>query len=174
MLADAYRRSGYALRDLPPEAGDPVVVEETSRARFERAAALFAELLDQLAALEAHDELLALYDRLALFYQADCLFELNDPQQLPAARELYHRAAARYERTPAALVAQVQLANIALRLGDLTEAARAVERAYWLLRNIPDEAFADAVYGADRAHWERYLNAISGSELFRSVLARAR
>ena len=113
----------------------------------------------------------ALYERLSLFYQADCLFELNAPATLQQALELYRRAAARYEREPAALTAQVQVANIYLRLGRLTEAARAVERARWLLRNIPDGAFAAYPDGAGREHWDRYLTGISSSDLFRRVFA---
>lgn len=173
MLADAYRRSAYALRaSPPPNAGDDRI-SATVRARFARAAELFNGLLADLPAGTAPDELLAQYERLALFYQADCLFELNEPATLQQALELYRSAAVRYEREPPALTAQVQVANIHLRLGMLTEAARAVERARWLLRNIPDSAFEASADGADREHWDRYLTGVSSSDLFRRVFAGA-
>ena len=171
MLADAYRRSAYALRDNPPDGVDQAAAQATSRARFRQAAELFAALLTDLGEESERDESLELYDRLSLFYRGDALFELNEPDLLAEALEIYRQAAARYEREPPALTAQVQIANIHLRMGRLSEAARAVERARWLLRSIPDEAFAAHPDGTDRAHWERYLTAISSSELFQSVFA---
>jgi len=170
MLADAYRRSGLALRRDPPPHASTAAAEAAARERLERAAELFGELARDLAREPQRDQTLALYDRLSLFYQADCLFELNEPQTLREALELYARAAARYEREPAALTAQVQIAIIHLRRGELAEAARAIERARWLLRNIPDAAFVDDSGGAGRQQWDHYLAALSSSTLFRNVL----
>ena len=171
LLADAYRRSGYALRDSSSPQGDAAELRATSRTRFRRAAELFGGLLQDLSAAPEPDEALKLYDQLSLFYRADCLFELNEADTLQEALEIYQRAAARYEQEPPALTAQVQIASIHLRNGRLTEAARAVERARWLLRNIPDSAFADYSDDAGREHWEQYLAAISSSELFQNVFA---
>ncbi len=171
LLADAYRRSAYALRESPPPGADAGRVATTAAARFTQAAELFGALTRDLAAVPERDEALDLYDRLATFYQADCLFELNEAEPLAAALEIYLRAAARYEQEPPALTAQVQIANINLRQGNLRDAARALERARWLLRNIPDGVFAAHSYGADRAHWERYLSVLASSDLFANVFA---
>jgi tetratricopeptide (TPR) repeat protein len=113
------------------------------------------------------------YKRLALLYHGDCLFALNEPATLEEALVTYRRAAARYQGEPAALTAQVQIANVYLRQGKLTEAARAVERARWLLRNIPDAAFAECGDGLDRASWDRFLEVVRSSSLFQNVLAGA-
>jgi tetratricopeptide (TPR) repeat protein len=163
-LADAYRQSAYALRDHPPAGATPETVAE-SHARFRRAADLFGRLLTDLEAQTPPDESTALCTRLALFYRGDCLFELNEPDALRDALAIYRTAAARYEGQPAALTAQVQIANTLLRLGDSAEAGRALERARWLLRSLPAEAFA-ASESRSRADWERFLSVVRSSELF--------
>ena len=121
-----------------------------------------------------NDPVLTTYQRLALFHRGDCLLELNEPQSLREALETYRQAAARYEGAPSALTAQVQIANILLRNGKLTEAARAVERARWLLRNISDEVFGEYDDGTNRAYWDRYLTAVASSHLFRDVFTGPR
>lgn len=171
-LADAYRRSAYALRDTAPEPGAPAVAE--ARQRFAQAAGLYEKLLAGLAptALAAADAEAQLYARLALFNRADCLFEINDPESLRAALAVYRAAAARYETQPAALSAQVQIANVHLRLGEVLEAARAIERARWLWRAIPPENFA-APLESDRAAWEQFLTLVAASDLFQVKLSSA-
>lgn len=182
LLANAYRRSAFALRDraaseqvVPADAAQPRSREAdaagVSAERFRRAAELYEELLDTLSApAAAADARTPLYTRLALFYRADCLFELNEPAALEAALAIYRNAAARYEGHPTALIAHVQIANIHLRQGNVTEAARAIERARWLLRTIPEEEFAEAGNGS-RADWERFLDTVLESSLFRGVFA---
>ncbi|MBU0640562.1 MAG: tetratricopeptide repeat protein [Planctomycetes bacterium] len=174
LLADAYRRSACALRDAPPADVTPERAAEQSKTRFRQAARLFELFLEDVGELVSADETVALYERLALFYRGDCLFELNEPETLQQALLTYQQAAARYERSPAALTAQVQLVNIHLRLGQVAEAARALERARWLLRRLSTDAFERHADGTDRAYWERYLAAVSSSHLFRDVLAGAR
>jgi tetratricopeptide (TPR) repeat protein len=194
MLADAYRRSAYALRDRPP-AGAKAEAAAESRVRFARAAELFGRLLvdlegeaqpeeartsaraapdgDRHVSADEKESVFALYQRLALFYRGDCLFELNEPDALRDALAAYRTAAARYEGQPAALTAQVQIANALLRLGEVTEAGRAVERARWLLRNMPAEAFASSA-GGSRADWERLLSVVRSSRLFEEAFGDSR
>ncbi len=169
MLANANRRSAYALAETPPEeAGGQAALEE-SRRRFRAAADMFASLLKELEQRERREPGLDLYERLSLFYRADCLFELNEPETLRAALATYRNAAARYDGHPAALTAQIQMANIYLRQGDVTEAARAIERARWLLRSIPREAYGPDS-GASREEWDEFLTVIASSTLFDDVL----
>ena len=172
MLADAYRASAYTLID-DASLGPAGARRRVSRERFRRAAALFGEFFATFEGRKDLDATQAVYQRLALFYRGDCLFELDEPKTLAEALAVFRQAAARYQGQPAALVAQVQIANIYLRQGKITEAARAVERARWLLASIPDRMFAEQVDGMNRAQWGRYLAAIRSSEMFRNVLAQA-
>lgn len=169
LLADAYRRSAYALREDAGARAD-VRRAEVSRERFQRASKLFRTFAEQIGKLDHGTETGPIYERLALFYHGDCLFELNDPQSLREALSTYRQAAARYQNLPAALTAQIQIANIHLRLGERTEAARALERARWILQSIPDQAFDKDVAGRDRAYWQHYLSTVRASHLFRDVL----
>ncbi len=159
MLADAHRQSAYGLRDSPPPGVSEVAAAAESRRRFYRAAELFAALVAALDQNPDPEPAQQAYLRLALFYRADCLFEVNEPDSLQDALRAYRTIAARYETHPACLAAQVQIANILLRLGDLPEAARAVERARWLWRGIPAEAYPR--WGADRGDWERFLSVVA-------------
>ncbi len=172
LLADAYRRSAAALLAQAAGGGpDAARYAAEAATRFRHAAGLFAALVN---AWTADDPESQTYRRLALFHEADCLFAVNDPAALGEALAIYRQAATRYERDPAALAAQVQIANIFLRQGKTLEAARAVERARWLLRNIPDATFAAQTDGADRAGWEKYLATIAAAPLLREELGRAR
>lgn len=169
LLADSHRRSALALRDHPPRNVAIEAAQAEALARFRRAAELYDA---QLSSTNGRDDALqALYERLALLYSADCLFEINTPESLHQALDLYRRAAARYEQEPTALTAQVQIANICLRSGDRTAAARALERARWLLRGMPAQAFSEARDGADRASWDRYLKTVLASHQFRDVFS---
>jgi tetratricopeptide (TPR) repeat protein len=169
MLANAHRRSALVLREGSGTAsGTPAERALESDARLANAAELYERLLEDLQNEPAADESAALYTRLALFYRGDCLYALNERDTLREALTVYRNAAARYEGEPAALTAHVQIANIHLRLGDLPEAARALERARWLLDAIPDDAYARAQSGS-RAEWEQYLATVLSSELFAGV-----
>jgi tetratricopeptide (TPR) repeat protein len=164
-LADAYRRSGYALRDQPPTGAEALAAQATSRQRFCDAAERFSQLLNDLETAAGADEALQLYARLAALYRGDCLFELNEPDALLAALAAYRSAAARYDGTPTALTARVQIANVLLRLGDVAEAARAIEGARWLLRSVPTEVCTPFNGGA-HDHWEQFLATVASADLF--------
>ena len=169
MLADAYRGSAYRLLEQESEASI-ITRRRISRERFQRAADLFGQYLQEVVRLSDDTPARELYTRLALFYRGDCLYELNEPETLAEALVTYRQAAARYQGLPAALTAQIQIANIHLRQGHLIEAARAIERARWILGNIPDQAFKE-YDDMDRTAWDRYLTAVRSSNLFEEVFA---
>lgn len=183
-LADAYRRSGLALRDQPPADANAQAVSDESRKRLRAAADRFEELINETAEVsrqqsgraagDVEDPLRATFARLALMYRGDCLYALNEPDTLREALATYRQAAARYPAETVALTAHVQIANVHLRMGRVVEAARAVETARWLLRSMPDRAFRQAPLGEDRESWERYLSALASAHLFRDVLAEGR
>lgn len=177
LLADAYRRSAQALRTPADQSAAAAAALAESDKRFQKAADLFGRfpVIDPgREPLAAERSEASVYSELALFHRGECLFELNTPASLADALVAYRQAAALYQGRPAALSAQIMLVNILLRQGKSTEAARAVERARWLLRSVPDELFAARGDGLDRAYWEKYLAAISGAHLFRSAFADAR
>ncbi len=173
MLADAHRRSGLALRQSPPADAAPDASAAESKNRLRTAAELFEKLLTDLETAAVSDEAAELHKRLALLYRGDCLFELNEPESLQAALAAYTQVAARYEGRPAALAAYVQIANPYLRLGDAGTAGRALERARWLMRSIPAQAFGPAE-GGTQADWQRFFDVALSSDLFRDALAAAR
>lgn len=172
LLADAYRQSAFALRQAAQRATDPTAQRAESRRRFREAADLFGQYATTPAQAPASPER-ELYERLSLMYQADCLYELNQPGTLEEALGLYRQAAARYQHQPTTLAAQVQIANIYMRQGKLREAASAIERARWLLASIPDQAFENAHDGLDRAWWEKYLATVASAHAFRDLVAAA-
>lgn len=169
-IADAYRRAGLALR--AQQAADPTSDSQEWRERMRIAAVRYDEFLAQLPDDPAHPA--RAYERLALFFRGDCMFELNEPVSLQDALATYRQIAARFEGAPDVLTAQVQIANIYLRIGRETEAARAIERARWLLRSIPDAALESGGLGQSRREWDQYLTTIASSPLFREVLTAAR
>ncbi|MEW6252068.1 MAG: tetratricopeptide repeat protein [Planctomycetota bacterium] len=166
MTAEAYRRSATVLC----QDGRSAAAAE-ARQRFIRAADLYAALLNELDAAEPSD-LARLYTRLALFYQADCLFELNEPDTLNAALAIYRSAAARYEGQPAALNAHVQIANTLLRLGDTGAASHAIVAARWMLRGMRPGG-VPGFAADDRAAWEQYLTVVGDSTLLQPELTCA-
>lgn len=169
-LADAYRRGGLSLRDT---AKDKTMADSQEwRDRLRTAAARYDDFLDSLPSDPQHPS--RAYERLALFFRGDCMFELNEPASLQEALATYRQIASRAEGDPDALTAQAQIANIYLRMGRPTEAARAIERARWLLRSISDQSVASAGFGQSRREWDQYLTAIASSPLFRDVLTANR
>lgn len=174
MLADAYRRSAYQLRTGAGPGVAPEAALSESAVRFRRAADLYAALLTDLDAqsVQAVTPATALLTRLSLQYRADCYYELNEPAALDTALRIYRQVTARYNNQPAALMAHLQIANVHLRLGDVTEAGRAIERARWLLRSMPTLT-QSSLAGLDRDEWERFLDVVSQSRLFEDVFAAA-
>lgn len=169
LTAETYRKSGEALRAQVADAEHPARLRGEAKHRLQVAADLYGQYLRRISDTAAGDARLSQYERLALFNRGNCLFQLNTPEALREGIETYRQAAALYETEPAALTAQVQLANAYLRLGLTSEAARAVERARWLLRNIPADAFDDSVNASSRNDWDQYLATIASSRLFADV-----
>jgi tetratricopeptide (TPR) repeat protein len=95
-----------------------------------------------------------LYLKLAHFYRADCIYDLGD---FVEAIKLYDAAAFRYQDDPSALAAYVQIVNANCAIGKLDEAKSANERAKWMLRRMPPEAFADGSFSMPKAYWEQWL-----------------
>ncbi|MGC4034153.1 MAG: hypothetical protein QM754_20935 [Tepidisphaeraceae bacterium] len=95
-----------------------------------------------------------MYEKLAHFYRADCLYDLGEYEK---AIPLYDNAAFRYQDDPSALAAYVQIVNAWCRLGKPEQAKAANERAKWVLRRIPPEAFTDGTFSMPKEYWEQWL-----------------
>lgn len=109
--------------------------------------------------LEARDprrmsELERLHLRNAMFYRADCAFDLGD---FDTAIKLYDAAAQRYAADPASLVAMIQIVNAYVAQGAWREAATANERARQRLEELPEDVFKSPDLPLDRRHMERWL-----------------
>lgn len=162
LMADSYRKSASLLdarlaSDVSTEASKPAEAADAASARRERltrAQGLFdrvVELYRQRPPKSAVDQL---YLKLAHFYRADCLFDLGEYAQ---SIKLYDAAAFRYQDDPSALAAYVQIVNAYCALGRMQEAKTANERAKWLLRRIPAEAFSDGSFAMPKDYWEQWL-----------------
>jgi tetratricopeptide (TPR) repeat protein len=95
-----------------------------------------------------------LYNKLSHFYRADCVF---DSGQYEEAIRLYDEAAFRYQDDPSSLAAYVQIVNAYYALGKPDEAKAANERAKWLLKRMPAEAFTDGTFAMPKDYWENQL-----------------
>ena len=163
LMADSYRKSAGMLDQKIADARStaatkPAVdVAEAMRAktdRLARAADLYAQVIEQYRRTNSSKDLDRLYLKLSHFYRADCMFDLGNYEE---AIRLYGDAAFRYQDDASTLAAYVQIVNANVALGKTEEAKAANERAKWLLRRMPGEAFTDSSFGGTKAHWEQWL-----------------
>jgi tetratricopeptide (TPR) repeat protein len=128
-----------------------------------KARELFDRTIDLFQQTPPKTEADALYLKLAYFYRADCLYDLG---QYEEAIKLYSAATLRYQEDPASLAGYVQIVNAYTALGKPEEARAANERAKWLLRKIPPEAFEKGKSALPKQNWDDWLNRTGESGLF--------
>jgi len=105
-----------------------------------------------------------MYQKLTYFSTgADCLYDLGKYED---AIKLYQQAAFRYQDDPAALSAYVQIVNSYCALGRLDDARTANERAKWILRRMPPEAFQEGEYSMPKKYWDDWLKWTSDARVF--------
>jgi tetratricopeptide (TPR) repeat protein len=160
-IGDSYRKSAQQLQQKLAIASadknpgfDPAEMESARRERLTKAKGHYDRVVelyrDNLPARDTEK----LYYKLAHFYRADCLYDLG---QYEAAITLYDNAAFRFQEDPSSLAAYVQIVNAWCRLGKIEQAKAANERAKWLLRRIPPEAFTDGTFSMPKEYWEQWL-----------------
>ena len=176
--ADAYRKSAAAVSDrlaaldagkLEGDSGklvDRLELVVSRRERLRKARALFQSVVDQFDGELPTADIDVLYLKLAHFYRADCLFDLNEFDE---AIKLYDVAAKRYQTDPSALSAYVQIVNAYIALNKPDEARAANERAKWMYHRLPPTAFAQA--GISAQSWEQWLSFAGESGLLAKQLA---
>ena len=104
-----------------------------------------------------------LYCKLSHFYRADCVFDLGNYEE---SIKLYDNAAFRYQDDPTALAAYVQIVNAYCALGKVAEAKTANERAKWLLRRMPPEAFNQGGFTMPKEYWDKWLQWTSAAGMW--------
>lgn len=163
LIADSYRKSaalldGQLVAATASTADVPALdVNQIAAARVERlrkARALYDRAISYFRDRPPDADPERMYFRLAHFYRADCLYDLGEFEQAIA---LYDTAAFKFQDDPSALAAYVQIVNAYCALGKVEEAKTANERAKWLLRRIPAEAFTDGSFTMPRQYWEQWL-----------------
>jgi tetratricopeptide (TPR) repeat protein len=165
LMGDSYRKSASLLdarlasANNDASSGATAVADlaeavNAKRDRLGKAKALYDRVLDIYRADGPKTDVDKLYLKLANFYRADCLYDLGNYAD---AVKLYDAAAFRYQEDPSALAAYVQIVNAYCAMGKMDEARTANERAKWLLRRMPPEAFADGSFSMPKAYWEQWL-----------------
>lgn len=178
LMADSYRKSAGLLKDrVRPAAplaasatasadGDAAPANVASqlaaqaqaaaarRERLKRAGELYDRVIEHFRAAPPTRDLDKLYVKLSHFYRADCLYDNGSYEE---AIRLYDAAALRYQDDPASLAAYVQIVNAYCALGKFDQAKAANERAKWLLRRMPADAFKDDAFAMPRQYWDDWL-----------------
>jgi len=169
LMADSYRKSA-ALLDNPQAPADGAAVAQEAaevvgakRDRLTKARELFDKVLTLYALTPPSADLDKLYQKLSTFYRADCMYDLG---RFADAIKLYDQAAFRYQDDPAALSAYVQIVNSYCALGKLDDARTANERAKWILRRMPPEAFQEGDYAMPKKYWDDWLKWTSQARVF--------
>jgi tetratricopeptide (TPR) repeat protein len=173
LMADSYRKSALALDHQPgppsadasgnPPPPDVVEVAAARRDRLTKAKGFYDRVVDTFRAHPPEDDIDKLYLKLAHFYRADCLYDMG--QYLDAIK-LYDSAAFRYQDDPAALAAYVQIVNAYCAVGKIDEAKTANERAKWILRRMPPDAFKDGAFPMPKEYWSAWLQWTSNAGMW--------
>lgn len=151
-LASATSNATASIGETP--AIDPAEASKARADRLRRARELYDKSIAYYRNADPGHPTDQLYFRLAHFYRADCMYDLGEYEQAIA---LYDTAAFKYQDDPSALAAYVQIVNAYCALGRTEEAKTANERAKWLLRRIPPEAFNDGTFTMPKQYWEQWL-----------------
>jgi tetratricopeptide (TPR) repeat protein len=157
LMADSYRKSANLLRARVAATTNPSDAAEALAAKRERLAkarGLYERTIDAFRASPPGTDLDRLYQKLSYFYRADCVYDLGNYDD---AIHMYDAAAFRYQEDPAALAAYVQIVNANCALGRMDEARTANERAKWLLKRMPAEAFDNGAFTMPKEYWDQWL-----------------
>ncbi len=163
LVGDSYRKSGLdldaILYELAQDAGATVSREKTTHLRrnyLKQAQNYYSEAVDFYEKIPEYrrTKLDNLYLRHSWMYRADCLFDLGSYKQ---AVLFYEEIALRYQLTPTALTAFIQIVNCHSRLGDPAEAASANRRAIWQLTKMSDATLAVSEVSLNRQQWQQWF-----------------
>jgi tetratricopeptide (TPR) repeat protein len=172
LMADSYRKSAALLdnKTAVASAGDAkgaaIDLAEAAAAKKDRltkAKGLYDRVIDLFRDTPPKNDVDKLYNKLSHFYRADCLYDLG---QYEEAIRLYDAAAFRYQDDASSLAAYVQIVNAYYAIGKPDEAKAANERAKWLLKRMPPDAFSDGAFAMPKEYWENQLKWTSQSGMW--------
>jgi tetratricopeptide (TPR) repeat protein len=166
LMADSYRKSALLLDEpstQPSQAEQAADVVGAKHERLTKAHELFQKAIDLYAVQHPSTDLDKLYQKLATFYLADCVFDLGNYAD---SIKLYEQAAFRYQDDPAAISAYVQIVNAYCALGKPDEARTANERAKWILRRMSPDAFQSGDYTMPKKYWDDWLKWNNDAKVF--------
>ncbi len=164
LVGDSYRRSSTVFDGKIAEiANDPIArinLENYVQARRDmlaNAREYFAGAIKAYSVIpdERRDKRDKIYLRHSWLYQADCLFDLGEYRQ---AVDLYEQAALRYQMTPTALMALVQVVNCHIKLNNPRAASSANSRAVSQLARMDDKALLDSDMAMTRQQWQEWFD----------------
>ncbi len=162
MMADSYRKSAALLdaklasAQTSPSAVATEIAEAAAarRDRLVKARGMYDQVIDLYRASAPADDMDKLYQKLAHFYRADCMYDLGNYEE---AIKLYDTAAFNYQNDPASVSAYVQIVNAYFALGKPEEAKAANNRAKWMLQHMPPDAFQDGAFSMPKKYWDQWL-----------------
>jgi len=164
LMADSLRKSASLLevklasaqRPTGGGAGSSDVAEAVAakRDRLLKSRALYDQVVDLYRASAPATDIDKLYQKMAFFYRADCLYDLGDYEE---AIKLYDAAAFNYQNDPSSVAAYVQIVNAYFALGKPQQAKAANNRAKWMLAHMPPEAFQDDSFSMPKKYWDQWL-----------------
>ncbi|MBN1766783.1 MAG: tetratricopeptide repeat protein [Sedimentisphaerales bacterium] len=163
IVADSYRKSGLSLDERILELSrDPTATVTRDKLsmrrdqRLNRARDYFRDAIDFFEKVPPgrRSKLDNLYLRHSWVYRGDCLFDLGLYNQ---AAMLYEEVVLRYQLTPTALMAFVQIVNCHVKLGNVVEAASANRRALWQLNKISDAVLEESPVQISRNQWQDWF-----------------
>jgi tetratricopeptide (TPR) repeat protein len=169
VTADSYRKSAGQLEAHLAAAKTGASGAETPdgiaerKKRLTQARGLYQKVTELYHTYPPQRDLDKLYQKLAYFYRADCEYDLGNYAE---SINLYDQAALLYQDDAAALAAYVQIVNANCALGHREEAKKANERAMWLIRRMPMEAFPEGSFSMPKEYWQQWLKWTSQSGMF--------
>ena len=161
LVAESLRRWAEESEKALPKAKSNrarVLLMEQRDQRLTEALAVYRALVREMSGAEDAGRLDALGEaslRNSYFAVGDCRYKLGRHQEAIAA---YQVAAGRYQDEPDSLGAYMQIHNCYRRLGQSDQARRVVEQARWVLRRIPESAFAERPNVMSRQQWRQWLD----------------
>jgi len=158
IMAQAYRKLAVRAREQSEQTSDRTLRSQLQRTWQDDLRRSYDLYRTAVAAFEAAGGLSALeseYLKLAYVYQADNLYDLGD---YPAAVRAYETVVDRYEKSPIALAAYVQIINAYNRLGQWGKVKAVLERMKWLLEQLPASAFAGPGRAFSREDWREWID----------------
>ncbi len=164
LVGDSYRKSGLMmdskLSELAEDKTGSIAYEKLKGFRRENMAMAERYFHQAITFFDnKHKATLSRIEKINLryscLYRGDCLYELENYAK---AVDVFENTALRYEMTPTALEAFVQIINCNLQLGNENKASSANKRAVYQLSKMSDESLAENVFGRTRQEWQEWFS----------------